>query len=537
MAVRSLKMKKVAKVVPVVRTVHHLPDEILEKIFSHLSVYDMARAAHVCRRWAELLQDTRLWKGKRYDVEEIEKKDDILLVAGVWPALISLSLVKGDRFRMSLNVSGASLELPNLTNKTINSIVAALMTRSLSVDVRLLDEGLDNCLAVQTQNLLRLSVTIPPGPLNREMIRSIESSLKALAHTFSIGAVPALRSLRISSDSAAEAKYDSCAGSEVVLSLRACPDLKQLRINGCTCVTWKMVGRRDQLRVLSIVHSKMREFVILDQCQNLRDITLEHCPSLSRIELWGLSHSLNLQSLRICNTNIGSKALEDVCQVAPGLEVLVIQSCPQITYTSFIRHCCNLQHFELTKWLPEDKKFYFDLALLPTGLRHLTMTDTSVCEEHMDHILKRLPMLETLNLGGCVSILSVSFLEHCPELVDLNLSGLCQVPATSFSVLAELRKLRNLNLRNCSLSSSLLGGVLQKMPNLKKLDLSCIQTISDLFFLNKCHGLRCLNMSHCPRLSPDMTELRHLSDMRTLRIYGVPGRPFITDLERDWNFK
>ncbi|XP_049783829.1 uncharacterized protein LOC126470549 [Schistocerca serialis cubense] len=515
------------------KTVHHLPNEILEKIFSHLSVYELARAANVCRRWAELLQDTRLWKGKRYDVEEIEKKDDILLVAGVWPALIYLNLVKGDRFRMSLNVAGASVELPNLTDKTIHSIVGTLMTKTLSVDVRLLDEGLENCLAVQTQNLLRLSVTIPPGPLNRDMIKRTESSLKALAHTFSIGAVPSLRSLRISSESAADAKYDSCAGSEVILSLRSCPELKQLRISGCTCVSWKMVGRRDELRVLSVVHSKMKEFLIHEQCQNLRDITLEHCPFLKKIQFWAKHHSLNLQSLRICNTSINSEALEYVCKAAPGLDVLVIQSCPKITFTSFVRHCFNLQHFELSKWSPDEKYFYFDLALLPSGLRHLSMMNTTVREEHMDHILKRLPMLETLNLGGCVCISSVSFLEHCPELVDLNLSGLCQVPATSFSVLAELRKLRNLNLRNCSLSSNLLCGILQKMPNLKKLDLSCIQTIGDLFFVTKCHSLRCLNMSHCPRLSPDITELRQLTDVRTLRIYGVPGRPFITDLERD----
>lgn len=46
---------------PVQKTINHLPDKTLLHVFSYVHQHDLCRLAHVCKKWKLLAYDGRLW--------------------------------------------------------------------------------------------------------------------------------------------------------------------------------------------------------------------------------------------------------------------------------------------------------------------------------------------------------------------------------------------------------------------------------------------------------------------------------------------
>jgi hypothetical protein len=65
-----------------------LPNEMLLKIFSYLSMYDISLSVrNVCTRWRAVSEDDEIWKNRVYSPHESTPKEEIICMLKNMPAL------------------------------------------------------------------------------------------------------------------------------------------------------------------------------------------------------------------------------------------------------------------------------------------------------------------------------------------------------------------------------------------------------------------------------------------------------------------
>ncbi|GLC56901.1 hypothetical protein PLESTB_001161500 [Pleodorina starrii] len=174
-------------------------------------------------------------------------------------------------------------------------------------------------------------------------------------------------------------------------------------------------------------------------------------------------------------------------------------------------------------------------AVRPARLAHL---DLSGCIDLTDWAVHELacaiPSLTSLSLQSCVRLTNASVLElaRLPRLRALNLRGCLQLNDAGLAAgLSGLAALEELNLQGCTAITGSCLSELAPCKSLAVLNVSHCGALASLEPLRGLPGLRRLDVSHCPKLSPAgitaLTALRHLTEVRAshLRHHAAPPPP------------
>jgi hypothetical protein len=216
---------------------------------------------------------------------------------------------------------------------------------------------------------------------------------------------------------------------------RFCPRLSSLQLNGCVKLT------DEGLKYL-------------EQLSNLNFLNIGYCGLLTDKTLKSLTHFKNLKSLNIDGCHQMTKM---------GLKVLA----QHVNITTFSSSYCNIQ---LVKKI---KKF--------SHLSSLDMSRTHINDYVLNLVLKKLPLLNSLNIGFCLSltdegIKSVDFLKNlsslkitwCQEITDQSMKSVAKVANLIFFDISYCIKITNRGL-------SFLG----HLKNLEKIVIQECKLITD----------------------------------------------------------
>lgn len=145
------------------------------------------------------------------------------------------------------------------------------------------------------------------------------------------------------------------------------------------------------------------------------------------------------------------------------------------------------------------------------------------CNETLPKSLFKLNNLRQLNLANCIILTSLAGLEHLPSLQHLELSYCYQL--TDLSALSSLVGLQHLNLfRGYQLTHL---SALSSLVGLQLLDLFYCDQLTDLSALSSLTGLQHLNLALCEQLT-DLSALSKLSSLQTLILLSCRNLTNIT---------
>lgn len=226
------------------------------------------------------------------------------------------------------------------------------------------------------------------------------------------------------------------------------------------------------------------------------------------------SKARNIKKLLFSNTLIDGAALKSLAETPDlKLQLLEVRSCDQLTNTGILA-----------------------LTSHQTSLREL---DVSLCSRVTDqslvHICKNLVNLEYLNVQRCraVTDLGVMELHRLKKLKSLNVSecelitkdGLSKGICPEDNILLEDLDIHSLNLDQTGLIM-----ILEKLPNLRSLDISyCFNAVTDtsiqVIFKNQVL-LQSLKMSYCDKVSD-----AGLTGMGKLEVEGENDGPIMSSYD------
>lgn len=201
------------------------------------------------------------------------------------------------------------------------------------------------------------------------------------------------------------------------------------------------------------------------------------------------SKAKNIKKLLFSNTLIDGAALKSLSETPDlQLECLEVHSCDQLMNTGIL---ALTNHQTLLRVL--------DISLC-----------SRVTDQSLVHICKNLVNLEYLNIQRCraVTDLGIVELQKLKKLKSLNISQ-CELitkEGLSKGICAEENNLlEELDIHSLNLDHSGLVIILEKLPNLRSLDISyCFNAVTDtsiqVIFKNQVF-LESLKMSHCDKVS------------------------------------
>ncbi|MFP6901010.1 MAG: leucine-rich repeat domain-containing protein, partial [Opitutales bacterium] len=140
--------------------------------------------------------------------------------------------------------------------------------------------------------------------------------------------------------------------------------------------------------------------------------------------------------------------------------------------------------------------------------------------------IRRFTSLEWLDASGCEKLDDFDFLEWFPQLTRLAMS---ELPSLSdLTPLGKLTQLTELNLSGCPSLENL--APLSKLKNLTELNLSYCASVNDITPLKGITGLNDLNLCDC-KLIGDLTPLAELTNMTVLNLWGCASVEDLTPLK------
>jgi F-box/leucine-rich repeat protein 13 len=239
-----------------------------------------------------------------------------------------------------------------------------------------------------------------------------------------------------------------------------------------------------------------RSISAIGQCQNLQDLNLSECSSLT------------------------DKALNDVLTGCTGLLYLNLSYCP-ITDNSLIvmsRHCTNLRFLSLaycTQFTSKGLHYVY----VRKGCKKVNYIDLSGCEqltpECMRFIGGAFPVLNTIVLDDIPLIndeMVIAFVSQCQTLRRITFRGGSLITDKAVKLLAlQSRKLKSIQIENNSLISDVSLKALGKVcRNLEAVNVSGCSKITDhgLKALSHLRSLVVINVADCVRISDP--GIRHI---------------------------
>ncbi|KAJ0405294.1 hypothetical protein ATCC90586_007333 [Pythium insidiosum] len=285
--------------------------------------------------------------------------------------------------------------------------------------------------------------------------------------------------------------------------VNAMPDLRGLRLTGCTAITDAGV------------------WTIARQCAVLDTIFLAGCERVTELSLRVLAHNCRLVTIDLSDCpQVDDSVLQTLAAGSWTLETFIIQRSRRITDAGIVKiaQCCKrLRHLDVSEC--EHVGEYGDKALVEIG---------RCCHE-----------LEVLDLFGCRHVHDVGIkavARGCPRLTTLKLTGCHGVSSAALRVLAEQRPpLEILSLAGCvKTTNEDLDAIARNCPRIHWLDISgspLIDATGVRALARFCDKLTFLSLAHCQRINDAaLLELRSRTSLTQLSVAHCPR---ITELGVD----
>ena len=403
-----------------------LPNEIILKIFSHLTIKDLGRCAQVSKNFCAIAYDKTLWT-------------TILVTSGMVPnKLLEQALSRGAKYLGLSNLSDVSTLKPNFppTNQV----------EYLALSSSLMDENYFRQLILSCHKLTKLSVPGPYGTWNSDdLIEGIlqnSNSLKVLdlsgCHKLDSQDLNTIVSVCLK---LTDANFDHMNLHTYNLSsifTNLTPNIKKLSLSGASL-------RLSDLNKL------------ITQCNKITDLDLSWAllyPDQITTNI-KFPRRIQLESLYMRGFDIKSSYLEMfILSCEKSLQVLDISFCKKMTFEAIqliVSRCLNLTAVDFR----ELKHTSFICKNLTPNIVKVSLSNTDVSNEDIKRLVSRCNKIQELDISHTHVVIDsvvdeiILHLSSTLEKLSLSQSGLSMCssnPSSKFSLfkLSSMPKLKNL---------------------------------------------------------------------------------------------
>ena len=317
-----------------------------------------------------------------------------------------------------------------------------------------------------------------------------------------------------------EFEYGEVGVEDIISLVQKTPNLRKMSFHACEMIT---AGRQTEILNSSQANlAYLEEMIFLNQKVPVEVITflLQRAPNLRRIVINSSSGSefsadklvealsssqINLKHLEEISleetreTRLSAKDITALLQKAPNVRKVVLSGCKNIAKDEFVGILNKLQiNFEF--------------------LENIYFPYTNVSAKDVIALLQKAPNLKEINLINCTGItpnifteilnsLQVSF-EHL-EKIDLSYTKVSAGDVVS--LLQKAPNLRKINLSNCpeitpNIFAEILNSLQVSFEHLEKINLSpCNVSARDVIaLLQKAPNLKEINLYSCPGITPNI---------------------------------
>jgi Leucine-rich repeat (LRR) protein len=298
-----------------------------------------------------------------------------------------------------------------------------------------------------------------------------------------------------------------CKQLTAISNLAPATSLRELNLADSGVADLRGLEKLVTLETLHVANIRAEDLSILRQCPRL--VTLSANGDITALE--SIIHSA-APSLVDCRLHIN-----DTVSALDSRSLSCLRRCSVLRFRDF--DCESLQGLEeipSLELLDVQRAGVNDVRSLAgcRALRELMLQGSLVSDVGVVG-LERIATLETLHLGDCRHITSVTNLRHCTALRELILDGTCVTDAgiAGLECIVTLTTLSLVNTKITSVSS------LRHSPSLRELDISDAQvTAAGTTGLDEITTLQCLKASGCDQL--DASTLRRCRSLREVDLNG-----------------
>jgi hypothetical protein len=397
-----------------------LPDKILLKIFSHLSITQLTLCVrNVCTRWRAISEEDEIWKNSTYYPDENSPEEDIIFI------LKAVKTVRKFKYFGTCNV----LETLSECCRRVRHLIIPNIKLSSTL-IKVIMERLTE--------LRSLHITV--GPTEGLLITSIIGKSETLVHL----------TLFSSSDKTVRT-------GQLKPIADGCPNLSTLRCDSFNLpnseICYLMQCKKQQLEAYDHYGLVSADFFrALNECSNLKRISFLSTEFDGPYN--GIPPTTNLKNLTSLELTVCKLPMVKIIPLTLFLDTLSHLTCLSLSYSfgnidelinKIILQCPLLTQLDL-EGNPE---------LRCRGLRNI-----SSCKE-----------LQFLDVSICKGLDKKAMkyvADGCPELHTLDVSGI-PISDSMFRQILRCRKLRNLFMVECELRGVNLKLILTNMPGLRHL--------------------------------------------------------------------
>ncbi|XP_051956569.1 S-phase kinase-associated protein 2-like isoform X1 [Xyrauchen texanus] len=270
-----------------------LPDELLLSILSHLSLKDLLRTSHVCKRWHRLAFDESLWHsvdlvGKALLDAELGQ----VLAAGVLRLRCPHTCIGQPSFKSTEKLNVQHMDLSGCTVET--SVLEDILSRcihlqNLSLEGLVLSDSIIHYLS-QNPELVRLNLCGCSGFLSESLAEMLKLCTRLEEINVSWCDFKGLHVQAIANHIPSSITQLNISGyrqnlsmEEVKSIVERCPDLTNLDLSDSILVTTDIFPVLQQLNSL--------KHLALSRCYQIHPASLvdfEKFPNLQTLEVFGL---------------------------------------------------------------------------------------------------------------------------------------------------------------------------------------------------------------------------------------------------------
>ena len=345
-----------------------LPNEIILKIFSHLTIKDLGRCAQVSKNFCAIAYDKTLWT-------------TILVTSGMVPnKLLEQALSRGAKYLGLSNLSDVSTSKSNFP--TTNQVEYLALSSSL------MDENYFRQLILSCHKLTKLSVPGPYGTWNKDdLIEGIVQNYDSLK-VLDLSGCHKLDSQDLNAivficQKLTDANFDHMNLTYNLSSIftNLTPNIKKLSLSGAT------------LRISDIAN-------LITQCNKITDLNLNWALLLpGGLEHTNFPRKTQLKSLHLRGFEIKFNYLEMfIRSFEKSLQVLDISFCKKMTFQEIwliSSRCLNLTEVDFR----ELKHTSFICKNLTPNIEKVSFCGTDVSNEDIKTLVSRCTKIKELDIS------------------------------------------------------------------------------------------------------------------------------------------
>jgi hypothetical protein len=402
-------------------SIEQLPDEILLKIFSYLSIEQISlHLSNVCARWRAVSEDDDLWKNRTYFPKANTPKEKIIFMLENMPAL---------RKFQYYGIHNVIEKLSECCRK-----ISVLIIPGIKLNATLLELTME-----RLTELSALHISISPTRKGSQLTRIIGQS-KTL-----------LNLILDSSDRKA------LASGLLKPIADGCPNLKKLKCGAFNCpnseICYLMKCKKDQLQAY------------------------DHYGHISADLMKAMSECMNLKRLTVLSVDI-DVTVHELCPITQlqNLTVLQMTYCKasvvyKIPLTLFINALPRLTYLGIPYALGNIDAITNEIIQKCPLLTHLDLEGNDEFHSRGLRNIGSCKMLKCLDVSRCteLGVEAMKFVaEGCPDLQNLDVSGIL-VSESMFRQILRCRNLKTLLIRYCDLRNIDLKLIPRNIPGLSYL--------------------------------------------------------------------